>query len=60
MMKAILIWVAVLLANLLKNGTALDAGNYVMVTGTRLANGGVLSQLTFLYHQAGGNDYGDW
>ena len=34
-------------ANLLKNGTALDAGNYVMVTGTRLANGGVLSQLTF-------------
>ena len=26
---------------------ALDAGNYVMVTGTRLANGGVLSQLTF-------------
>ena len=48
MMKAILIWVAALLwANLLKNGTALDAGNYVMVTGTRLANGGVLSQLTF-------------
>ena len=34
-------------ANLLKNGTALEAGNYVMVTGTRLANGGVLSQLTF-------------
>jgi len=34
-------------ANLLKNGTPLDAGNYVIVTGTRLANGGVLSQLTF-------------
>ena len=34
-------------SNLLKNGTALDEGNYMLVTGTRLANGGVLSDITF-------------
>lgn len=34
-------------ANLLKKGTSLDEGSYLMVTGTRLANGGVLAQLTF-------------
>lgn len=34
-------------SNLLKEGTALDAGNYVLVTGTRLANGGVLSDMAF-------------
>lgn len=34
-------------SNLLKNGTALDEGNYLMVTGTRLANGGVLAKLEF-------------
>lgn len=39
--------------NLLKQGTELDAGNYVMVTGTRLANGGVLSQMTFFTVQPG-------
>jgi len=33
--------------NLLKDGTALDAGNYVLVTGTRLASGAVLSNVTF-------------
>lgn len=33
-------------SNLLKNGTALDAGNYVLVTGTRLASGAVLSNMT--------------
>ncbi len=33
--------------SLLKKGTTLDAGNYVLVTGTRLANGSVLSNLTF-------------
>lgn len=33
-------------SNLLKEGAALDAGNYLLVTGTRLANGGVLSHLT--------------
>ncbi len=34
-------------SNLLKNGTALDEGNYMMVTGTRLANGGVLADMKF-------------
>ena len=34
-------------SNLLKNGTALDEGDYMLVTGTRLANGGVLSDITF-------------
>lgn len=34
-------------SNLLKDGTSLDAGSYLLVTGTRLANGGVLSHLTF-------------
>lgn len=34
-------------SNLLKEGTALDEGNYVMVSGTRLANGGVLADLEF-------------
>lgn len=31
--------------NLLKHGTALDAGQYVLVTGTRLASGAVLSRV---------------
>ncbi len=34
-------------SNLLKNGTALDEGNYLMVTGTRLASGGVLAEMEF-------------
>lgn len=34
-------------ANLLKEGTTLDAGYYMMVTGTRMASGGVLSQISF-------------
>ena len=34
-------------SNLLKKGTSLDEGNYMMVTGTRLANGGVLANLEF-------------
>ena len=33
--------------SLLKQGTRLDEGSYVLVSGTRLANGGVLSQITF-------------
>lgn len=33
-------------SNLLKDGTALDAGSYVLVTGTRLASGGALSKVT--------------
>lgn len=32
-------------STLLKNGTSLDEGTYLMVSGTRLANGGVLAQL---------------
>ena len=34
-------------SNLLKNGTALDEGDYLLVSGTRLANGGVLAKLEF-------------
>lgn len=34
-------------SRLLKNGTSMAAGYYVMVTGTRLASGAVLSQLSF-------------
>ena len=40
-------------SNLLKNGTAMDEGNYMMVTGTRLANGGVLATLEFFPIEAG-------
>lgn len=34
-------------SSLLKEGAALDAGNYILVTGTRLASGAVLSNVTF-------------
>ena len=40
-------------SNLLKAGTALDEGNYMMVTGTRLADGGVLATLEFFPIVAG-------
>ena len=33
--------------SLLREGTALEAGGYVLVTGTRLASGTVLSKTTF-------------
>ena len=33
--------------SLLKNGTAMDTGNYFMMTGTRMADGAVLANLTF-------------
>ncbi len=33
--------------SLLKDGTQLDAGNYFMMTGTRMADGSVLAHLTF-------------
>ncbi len=33
--------------NVFKDGTVVDAGDYVMVTGTRLASGTVLSTMTF-------------
>ena len=35
-------------ANTFKNGYNLDAGTYLLVTGTRLANGGVLVTQRFL------------
>ena len=34
-------------SNLLKDGTNLDCGNYLMVTGSRLANGGILAEMNF-------------
>lgn len=34
-------------SNLLKNGINIDCGDYALVTGTRLANGGVLANMTF-------------
>ncbi len=34
-------------SNLLKNGTKLDAGHYVLVSGTRMASGTVLSRMVF-------------
>ena len=40
-------------SNLLKNGTSLDEGNYLLVSGTRLANGGVLAKLEFFPIEAG-------
>lgn len=33
--------------SLLRGGTPLDAGDYLLVTGTRMADGGVLAHLTF-------------
>ena len=41
-------------SSLLKEGTSLDAGDYILVTGTRLASGGVLAQMTSLNVKAGG------
>ena len=40
-------------SNLLKNGTSLDEGDYMLVTGTRLANGGVLAEMEFFPIHAG-------
>lgn len=39
--------------NLLKTGTRLDVGYYMMVTGTRLASGGVLSTVSFFTIEEG-------
>ncbi len=41
-------------SSLLRNGTTLDAGDYVLTTGTRLANGDVLAHLTFFTVQTDG------
>lgn len=40
-------------SNLLKNGTELDAGYYMLVTGTRMASGAVLSKVTFFNVEPG-------
>ena len=40
-------------ASTFKDGVSLDAGNYVLVTGTRLANGGVLSSVQTFSVEAG-------
>ena len=40
-------------SNLLKEGTNLDEGNYLMMTGTRMADGGVLAHLTFFNMEDG-------
>ncbi len=39
--------------SLLRNGTMLDAGDYLMVTGTRMADGSVLAHLKFFNVGAG-------
>lgn len=41
-------------SSLLKKGASLDAGDYLLVTGTRMADGGVLAHLTFVNIPAGG------
>lgn len=40
-------------SNLLKNGTKLDTGYYMLVTGTRMASGAVLSKITFFNIEQG-------
>ena len=40
-------------SNLLKKGTQLDAGNYVLSSGTRMANGSVLNRLVFFTIEPG-------
>lgn len=40
-------------SNLLKNGTQLDAGYYMLATGTRMASGAVLSKVTFFTIEPG-------
>ena len=46
-------------ANLLKRGARLDAGYYMLVTGTRLASGAVLSRLSFFNVASGGRTVTD-
>ena len=40
-------------SDLLRDGTLLEAGDYMLVTGTRLANGTVLSRMTIFQVKAG-------
>lgn len=42
-------------SNTFKNGVELDEGDYALVTGTRLANGGVLSEMQ-IFHVSRGSD----
>ena len=42
--------------SMLENGTPMDAGDYLMVTGTRMADGGVLAHLTFFTVNDGGKE----
>lgn len=39
--------------SLLRGGATMDAGDYLVMTGTRMANGGVLARLSFLSVAAG-------
>lgn len=41
--------------DLLRQGTTVDAGDYMLMTGARMADGSVLSTLTFLHVPDGGN-----
>ena len=41
-------------ADLLRNGATMDAGDYLVMTGTRMANGGVLANLDFVQVPADG------
>lgn len=41
-------------ASILRSGATVDAGSYLIMTGTRMANGGVLANLEFVSVPAGG------
>ena len=41
-------------ADILRDGANVDAGDYLVMTGTRMANGGVLANLDFIQVPAGG------
>ncbi len=41
-------------ADILRNGANVDSGDYLVMTGTRMANGGVLANLDFVQVPAGG------
>lgn len=41
-------------ASILRDGATVDAGNYLVMTGTRMANGGVLANLEFVDVPKGG------
>ena len=43
--------------DLLRNGLTVDAGDYMLMTGTRMADGSVMATLNFLQVPAGSNTY---